>query len=152
MERGSTGQPDTALSLGKSLHQEFIAELWLIQMTQTTVFVVSAPGPLLDGLKAILATLPSIIPLGCLDITKPELCEIEKAHPHVIIMNPSPTEEGLCEFVREITFCFPSTHSIVMTKHADRRTRLLKAGAGNVWIKGMSATELVGRLENLLYV
>jgi hypothetical protein len=67
-------------------------------------------------------------------------------------MNPSPTEEGLYEFVREVTIRFPSAHSIVITKHAGRRTRLLKAGAGNVWIKGMSATELVGRLEKLLYV
>lgn len=120
-----------------------------IQQTnrQTRVLIVDDQRPTRQGLKAVLTLSPQVEIIGEAADGQESVDLVAKHHPDVVLMDVQmPVMDGL-EATRHIKSRWPEVRVVVLTMHANYRTRALAAGADAFLIKGCPSEMLRAAIE-----
>ena len=112
--------------------------------------LISEPGPLCDGLQALLGAIPNVQPVSLAYDGSDTLATIEQYHPNLMLMNPEASGERVCDIVREIKQYSPQTSCVVLTQKTQYVRGIKAAGADKVLLRGVQASKLVNMLEGML--
>jgi DNA-binding NarL/FixJ family response regulator len=116
----------------------------------TLALVVARPGPLRNGLQAVMTTMPQIEILA--ETTDPStlLRMGDEIQPDIVLLDADLPEEQVWAAVRRIKEEWSQTRSIVLVKDSQQQQRAQAAGADVVLIKGHPAARLIAIIEGLL--
>jgi|GEM_PF-4725690 len=113
--------------------------------------LVSEPGPLCDGLQALLGAIPNVQPVSLnYDGSDTIAKKVEQYSPNLMLMNPSKSGERACEIVRKVKRHSPQTFCVVLTQRSQYVGGIKEAGADKVLLRGVHASKLVNMLEGAL--
>jgi len=116
----------------------------------TLALIVAKPGPLRNGLQAVMTTMPQIEILA--ETTDPSalLRMGAEMQPDVVLLDASLPEEQVWPALRHIRENWYQTRSIVLVEDSQQQQKAQAAGADVVLIKGYPAAKLIAAIEGLL--
>jgi DNA-binding NarL/FixJ family response regulator len=118
------------------------------QPSKQLILIVARPGPLSDGLVALLSALSqadqvlqAADPTAALDLAAAN-------RPHLVIVDAAVADKTLLDLLRALRPL--ANYSLVLADDV-RQTKLIEpAGADAVILKGIAATEMIALVEGLL--
>ena len=116
----------------------------------TFALIVARPGPLRNGLQALMATMPQIEILAETADPSALLRMGAKIQPDVVLLDANLPEDQICAALRQIKQEWSQTRSIVLVQDSQQQQRAQAAGADVALIQGYPAARLVAAIEGLL--
>ena len=123
-----------------------------MQVMKRTIFalLVARPGPLKDGLRALLTAIPQIDTVGQVrDLSAAPVVAAE-FQPRLVIVDGGWPRLDLAALLREIQAVAPGTRSIVLAQDVPQQAAAQAAGADAVLLIGSFADELAYTVEQLV--
>ena len=112
--------------------------------------IVGSPGPLRDGLAALLTTIPCISTVRQADDTPSALQVVTESYLDVVLLDAFLSGEGDWAVLRDIKARSPRTRCIVLVDSGRQQREARAAGADAALLKGFPARSLVATIERLL--
>lgn len=116
----------------------------------TLVLIVARPGPLRDGLRALLTAIPQIDRIIQIDDIAVALSVIAEQRPALVLLDCIPRSVEWCTAVRRVKVESPETRTIVLAEDVLQQ-QAAQAAADVVLLKGASAADLYATVERLLH-
>ena len=116
----------------------------------TLALIVARPGPLRNGLQALMTTMPQIEVLAETSHPAALLRMGAEIRPHVVLLEASLPEEQVWAAVRQIKSEWSQTRSIVLVEDSQQQKAVQAAGADVALLKGYPAAKLIAAIEGLL--
>lgn len=113
------------------------------------VLIVARPGPLRDGLRALLTAIPQIDRIVQADDMPAALDVIAEHRPALVLVDCIPRSDEWCTAVRRVKVESPQTRTIALAEDVQQQ-QAAQAMADVVLLKGAPAAELYATLERLL--
>jgi DNA-binding NarL/FixJ family response regulator len=116
----------------------------------TLALIVARPGPLRNGLQALMTTMPQIEILA--ETTDPSALRRMGAgmQPDVVLLDVSLPEDQVWAALGRIKAEWSQTRSIVLVEDSQQQQKAQAAGADVVLIQGTPAGQLIAAIEGLL--
>jgi DNA-binding NarL/FixJ family response regulator len=114
------------------------------------VLIVARPGPLRDGLRALLTTVPQIELVGQVDNAPSALKMVAERRPAVVLLNPDLPGDEVWTVLKGIKAEGSQTRCIVLADNIQQQQVAKAAGADYALLKGFAATRLLRTIESLL--
>jgi DNA-binding NarL/FixJ family response regulator len=116
----------------------------------TLALIVARPGPLRNGLQALMTTMPQIEILA--ETTDPSALRRMGAgmQPDVVLLDASLPEDQVWAALGRIKAEWSQTRSIVLVEDSQQQQKAQAAGADVVLIQGTPAGQLIAAIEGLL--
>ena len=116
----------------------------------TLALIVARPGPLRNGLQALMTTMPQIEILA--ETTDPSALRRMGAgmQPDVVLLDASLPEDQVWAALGQIKAERSQTRSIVLVEDSQQQQKAQAAGADVVLIQGTPAGQLIAAIEGLL--
>ena len=114
------------------------------------VLVVACPGPLQDGLLALMTTIPQISAVLVAEEAKAALRIVENHQPSLVILDYALRNGQI--LIQDIHTQWPRIQLILMVEDHDQEREVQELGGENVLLKGFSAQKLVDIVENFIEV
>ena len=116
----------------------------------TLALIVARPGPLRNGLQALMTTMPQIEILA--ETTDPSALRRMGAgmQPDVVLLDTSLPEDQVWAALGQIKAEWSHTRSIVLVEDSQQKQKAQAAGADVVLIQGYPAAKLIAAIEGLL--
>ena len=122
-----------------------------MEENRALVLIVVRPGPLRDGVEALMATVPRTEIVGKVESASSALRLVFRCHPDLLLLDASlPGGESW----NVLTHCrkeHPGLRCIVFANDAEQVRKGRIAGADAVFLHGYPAEEIVGTVERLLF-
>jgi DNA-binding NarL/FixJ family response regulator len=114
------------------------------------VLTLIRPGPLQEGLRALLRTIPAVGAIGeILDMTV--ITEISAAHhPVLLVLDTTLFDGGSGRLIRRLKQETPRTRCLVLAGDVRQQQDSQSAGADAVLLEGAPAASLAAAIEALL--
>ena len=114
------------------------------------VFVTTAPGPLMDSLKALLSTIPQIEQVISLDDATTLLQMVAETRPRLVLLDYDSVAAEISNILGQTRMQSPDTHYIILVDSIEEQHRVAIAKDVTVLFKGSSPTKLFSAVENVL--
>ncbi len=114
-----------------------------------TLLVVD-PGPLCEGLRAIMAAMPGVEHLGEVNDPDLALAMVLEKQPSLVVLDGNFGSGTACGLVKQIKGLDGTTRCLVLVEDAAQQREALAAGADSAPLKGYRAEQLFTSLEGLL--
>lgn len=113
-------------------------------------FVTTAPGPLMDSLKALLNTIPQIEQVIAIDNATTLLHVIAGYRPRLILLDYDYVAAEIGKILEQTRRQSLDTHYIILVDSIEEQHRVEMTEDVTVLFKGSSPAELFSVVENLL--
>ncbi len=118
--------------------------------TLTSALIVAKPGPLRDGLRALVTAMPQIGTIDIMDDVPSALKTALQHLPTLILLDSDLTDKDIWMTVRRTKAKWPQARSILLINDVHQQQEAEAAGADAVLLKGIPAARLVATIVRLL--
>ncbi len=119
----------------------------VVETGGVTVMIVATPGPVGDGIEAVLTAIPHVTLVDSVGDAALALARAAALRPGLVVLDDSfPGEAGLLA-VRQIKAAAPGTRGIVLVDDVRGYAAAVAGGADAVLLKGSPAAELFALVE-----
>jgi len=115
-----------------------------------SALIVSQPGPLRDGLRALLTAMPRVKIIGEVSDTASVLRRIQRHRPTLVLMDADLPGDEARNTLKAIKTNWPQVRCIVLTSTVEQQQAAALAGADSAPLKGLLAEKLYATIEKLL--
>jgi len=116
----------------------------------TSALIVARPGPLRDGLRALMVAMPQIADVGEADDIAAALKMETGCHPAVVVVDSGLAGKEIQQAVQGTKAKWPNARSVFLADDVRQHHEAEAAGADAVLLKGFPATKLVAAIVRLL--
>ena len=117
--------------------------------TGALALIISPPGRLIDGWRALLLATPQIAEVRQVDGALPAIEAMEAFDPDLVLVDVEALGKQAWSVLAQIKRRRPRCCSILLVCYARQRQQALDAGADEVLVKGFSAGQLSAAVERL---
>jgi len=110
--------------------------------------IIAEPGPLRDGLQAMLSSIPAVESIKLADSVSTALNMRDDDPPDLVLLDGSSFNNKTPSVIADIAAYWPNTKCMILVDDIPHAREL--AGAGNIVVKGLPAAELFVKIEGLL--
>jgi DNA-binding NarL/FixJ family response regulator len=114
------------------------------------VLIISQPGPLRHGLRALLSSMPNVETVTVAAQAKAALQSISRSQPAMVLLDSSLPGEGFLPLLKQIKVRWPQLECLVLADGTEQQRQAQAARADRVLLKGVSAARLSAAMERLL--
>jgi len=114
--------------------------------------IVAHPGPVRDGLRALLTAIPQVASLKEVDDASSALRVIEEYSPALVLISVNATSDDVWNLLAQIKAKHPQTRSILLVDDVQQQQLAQATGADGVLLRGAPASRLSATIKSLLYV
>jgi DNA-binding NarL/FixJ family response regulator len=122
----------------------------MAQRGNMSVLIVSRPGPLQDGLQALLRTIPQIGTVDRASNAASALRSIAEHRPSLVLLDASLPSDSASALVKEIKSDELWRRCLVLADDVDQRKHIADSGADVVLLKGVLAAKLYEIVKELM--
>lgn len=115
------------------------------------LLLVAKAGPLADGLRGLLMTIPGVEIVGPEEELSSALAAILKHRPAVVLLEADLAERKPAAVVRQLKAMSPNSSCVVLADDVTQRRVAEEEGADAVLLKGCRPAELVDAVRRLLF-
>ena len=115
-----------------------------------TVVLAIPPGPLRDGVAALLAALPGVDSLEQSHDCEATLQLVAALRPAAVVVDGSLSGMGVPALVARLRTGWPATRCLVLADDVHQQHRLVGAGADAVLLKGASPARIADAFQAML--
>jgi DNA-binding NarL/FixJ family response regulator len=112
--------------------------------------IVVRPGPLRDGVEALMATVSQIEIIGKVEAASSALRLVFESRPDLLLLDAGLPGEESWSVLRYCRIEHPGLRCIVLADNAEQVQEASAAGADAVFLKGFPADKFVRTVERLL--
>jgi DNA-binding NarL/FixJ family response regulator len=112
--------------------------------------IATPPGPLRDGLKALLATIPQIEHIESIGDASSLAQLVAERRPSLVVLDFSLVASEIATLLRQTEARSPATQYILLVNNVDEQQKAALAHAGTIFLKGVSPIELFSTVEKML--
>jgi DNA-binding NarL/FixJ family response regulator len=116
----------------------------------TSVLIVAKPGPLREGLGALMRAIPQINSIDEVDDACLALTRASEQRPAVVLLGTYLLGDKVWCMLRQIKTQWPKIRCVVLAENDQQQREAQAAGADAVFLNGFPAARLVSTVENLL--
>ena len=116
------------------------------------VLIVAHPGPVRDGLRALLTAIPQVASLKEVDDASSALRVVEEHRPALVLISVNETGDEVWDLLAQIKSKHPQTRSILLTNDVQQQQLAQATGADGVLLRGTPASKLSATIKRLLHV
>jgi two-component system response regulator DesR len=116
------------------------------------VLIVARPGPVRDGLRALLTAIPQVANLKEIDDASSALLVVEEHRPALVLISVDVPGDEIWSLLAQIKAKHPQTRSILLVNDIQQQQLAQTANADGVLLKGTPASKLSAMIKNLLHV
>jgi DNA-binding NarL/FixJ family response regulator len=113
-------------------------------------FIAAAPGPLMDGLKALLTTIPRIRKIESIGDVPTLLGLVAERRPSFVLLDFDLAPNEIAALLEQTRIQSPDTRYIILVDSVDEKRMAEMARTVTVLFKGSSPLELAAAVEMLL--
>jgi DNA-binding NarL/FixJ family response regulator len=117
---------------------------------EALVLIAAKPGPLRDGLQALLTVVPGAVAVSQVGDASAVLRTITETHPRLVLLDAGLPDAEISMVVTAIKANGSDSRCLVLVDDFGQRQQALAAGADVALIKGTSAVELFETIEGLI--
>ncbi len=126
---------------------------WLEMMNDSVLaLIVAHPGPVRDGLRALLTAIPRVASLSEIGDASLALRVVEACCPALVLISVASPGDTVWNLLAQIKAKYPRTHSILLADDVQQQQLAQAAGADGVLLEGDPASKLSATIKRLLYV
>lgn len=114
------------------------------------ILIVARPGPLRDGVEALMATVPRTEIVGKVEAASSALRVVFEHRPDLLLLDAGLPENESWSALRYCRIEHPELRCIVLADDAEQVQEARAAGADAVFLKGFPADRFVRTVERLL--
>lgn len=114
------------------------------------ILVLGKPGPLRDGLVALLRTVPKVGVVKLADDAVAGLTMIAQHNPKLVLLDAALPKDTAWMVLQQVKIKWPGIHCVVLGDSIQHCQRAELAGASRVILKGSSAAQLPVTIERML--
>ena len=115
-----------------------------------SALIVSQPGPLRDGLRALLTAMSRVKIIGEASDTASVLRMIQEHRPKLVLMDADLPGDEVGNTLKTIKTDWPQVRCIVLASTVEQQQAIALAGADSAPLKGFPAERLYATIEKLL--
>jgi DNA-binding NarL/FixJ family response regulator len=121
-------------------------------MTQqgASVLIVAKPGPLREGLGALMSAIPQINRIDEVDSASLALAMVREQPPAVVLLGTFSLGDEIWRILRQIKAQWPRIRCVVLAENEQQGCEAQAAGADAVLLNGFPAARLVSTIQSLL--
>jgi DNA-binding NarL/FixJ family response regulator len=116
----------------------------------TLALIATRPGPLQNGLVALMTTMPQVNAVIVAEEAVSALRMIAEHLPTLVLLEMALPGEETRTVLKQIKAAWPLTRCIVLANDVRQQQEAKAAGADVVLLKGFSAAKLIATVEELL--
>ena len=116
----------------------------------TLALIATRPGPLQNGLVALMTTMPQVNAVIVAEEAASALRMIADHLPSLVLLEMALPGEGTGTVLKQIKATWPLTRCIVLANDVRQQQEAEAAGADIVLLKGFPAAKLIAAIERLL--
>jgi len=116
----------------------------------TSVLIVAKPGPLREGLGALMSAIPQIDRIDEVDTASFALARVREQRPAVVLLGTFSLGDEIWRMLRQIKAQWPRIRCVVLAENDQQGREAQAAGADAVFLNGFPAARLVSTVESLL--
>lgn len=117
---------------------------------QALTLIVVRPGPLRDGVEALMATVTPIEIVGTVEVASAALRLVFERRPDLLLLDAGLPGAESWSVLRYCRMEHPGLRCIILADNADQVREARAAGADAVFLKGFPADQFVSTVEELL--
>ncbi len=114
--------------------------------------IVAHPGPVRDGLRALLTAIPRVASLSEIGDASLALRVVEACCPALVLISVDSLGDGVWNLLAQIKAKHPRTRSILLVDDVQQQQLAQAAGADGVLLEGDPASRLSATIKRLLHV
>jgi DNA-binding NarL/FixJ family response regulator len=122
-----------------------------MEENRALVLIVVRPGPLRDGVEALIATASRIEIVGKVESASSALRLVLSCRPDLVLLDAGLAGGEISTVLTRCRRAHPGLRSVVFADDAEQVREGRAAGADAVFLKGFPAEEIVGTVERLLF-
>jgi DNA-binding NarL/FixJ family response regulator len=115
-----------------------------------SALIAATPGPLMDGLKALLATIPQIENIESISDFPTLLGLVAERRPNFVVLDFDLADNELATLLEQTRVQSLTTRYIILVDNVDEQRRAEAVRTASVLFKGSSPLELYAAVEMLL--
>lgn len=115
-----------------------------------SVLIAARPGPLRNGLQALLTVMPQIGVIEGADSPLATLEAVEEHRPDLVLLDTSISDNGVSSVLRLVKSANTQSRYLVLANDAQQRRVAEAAGADVALVKGFPAARLFETIDALL--
>ena len=112
--------------------------------------IVAHPGPVRDGLRALLTAIPQVESSKEVDDASSALRIVKEHHPALVLISVDLSGDEVWDLLRQIKAERPQTRSILLVNDVHQQRLAQAAGADGVLLEGSPASKLSATIKSLL--
>ncbi|MCP4542699.1 MAG: response regulator transcription factor [Chloroflexi bacterium] len=114
--------------------------------------IVARPGPVRDGLRALLTAIPQVTNLQEIDDASSALRIVKEHCPALVLISVDLPSGEFWSLLAQIKAQHPQTRSILLVNDVQQQELAQTAGADGVLLQGAPASKLSATIKHLLHV
>jgi DNA-binding NarL/FixJ family response regulator len=115
-----------------------------------TVLIVARPGRIRDGLRTLLKTMSQIKIIDQVDDTEAALKVMAEFHPPLVLLGTDQSQGGIYTISKQAKTGNPPSRCVVLVDKVEHLSLAAAAGADQVLLAGVTATEFLAVIEQVL--
>lgn len=121
-----------------------------MKANSVSALIVSQPGPLRDGLRALLTAMSRVKIIGEASDTASVLRVIYRHCPTLVLMDADLPGDEAQDTLKAIKTNWPQVRCVVLVSTVEQQQAVALAGADSAPLKGLLAEKLYAAIEELL--
>jgi DNA-binding NarL/FixJ family response regulator len=118
--------------------------------TNASALIIAGPGPLRDGLRALLGTMPQIRSVSVVNDLGSALKAEVPPTPALVLLDGGSTKDQVWLAVRRVKGRWPQARVIILVSDVEQEGEAEAAGADAVLLQGLPAGRLVAAVVRVL--
>ncbi len=117
---------------------------------QISVLLITHPGRIQDGLRALLRTIPQIGPIYQAADSSSAAGIIQQHHPALVLLDSKLIQNDMTDIACRIKTMSPETRCVLLVDNPHQPTKAQTTCADTILLSGFSAWNFLKKVENLL--
>jgi CheY-like chemotaxis protein len=122
----------------------------MTERTRMSALIAARPGPLQDGLRAMLMIMPHVETVNQVSNASMATRTVAEHHPALVLLDASLTNDGIATIVETIKAKGPHSRCLVLANDVQQQREAYAAGADAALVLGCPAAKLFDIVERLL--
>lgn len=121
-----------------------------MEQNRASTLIVARPGPLREGVEALMATVPTVEVIGQVEAASSALRHVFEHRPDLLLLDAGLPEDESWSVLRYCRMEHAGVRCIVLADDAEQEQAARAAGADAVFLKGFPADKFVRTVERLV--